>query len=70
MINQRKYNFFDESKNTSLERIEFIFTLVLFALDEASEMQMNEAAKLLDQASIAIQKFCSPITTVMQDKPQ
>jgi hypothetical protein len=39
------------------ERIEFLFNLVLFALDEASEQNLDAAACLLDQAALAIQPF-------------
>ncbi len=38
-------------------RVEFLFNLILFALDEASEMELDATAVLLDRASLSVQPF-------------
>jgi hypothetical protein len=36
------------------EKIEFLMNLVLFALDESSELGLDDVARLLDQTSLAV----------------
>jgi hypothetical protein len=45
---------------TAVDPIRFLLELVLFALDEASDLGVDEAAKLLDQVAIMIAAHPAP----------